>query len=294
MAEQQFSISGHAFTAPKIEPALYLVSTPIGNLKDISVRALETLAGADLVLCEDTRTSAKLLNAYGIKTQKASLHEHNEIGQAQKIVDEVSAGKAICLISDAGTPLISDPGFPLVRVAAQEGIPVIAIPGASAVLSALAVSGLPTDSFSFFGFLPPKQLARITRLNELKTHQPTLVFYESPKRTSATLAAMAEVFGPDRQVVVARELTKRFETLYRGTAGELADQFAGEAVKGEVVILVAGASKQAEIDPDEWRKVLKSLMEEMPLRGAVDKVAADFDLKRKQVYQVALELKDEQ
>jgi len=292
MAEQQFLISGRAFTAPKIEPALYLVSTPIGNLKDISVRALETLAGADLVLCEDTRTSAKLLNAYGIKTQKASLHEHNEVGQAQNIVDEVSAGKAICLISDAGTPLISDPGFPLVRMAAEKGINIIAIPGASAVLSALAVSGLPTDSFSFFGFLPPKQLARIKRLNDLKTHQPTLVFYESPKRTSATLTALAEVFGPDRQVVVARELTKRFETLYRGTAGELADLFAGEAVKGEVVILVAGAGKQVEIDPDEWHKVLKSLMEEMPLRGAVDKVAADFDLKRKQVYQTALELKD--
>ena len=292
MAEHQFLISGHAFVAPKLEPALYLVSTPIGNLKDISVRALETLAGAELILCEDTRTSAKLLNAYGIKTQKASLHEHNEMAQAQNIVDEVKSGKAICLISDAGTPLISDPGFPLVRMAAEEAISIIAIPGASAVLSALAVSGLPTDSFSFFGFLPPKQAARISRLEELKTHQPTLVFYESPKRTNATLSALAQVFGSDRQVVVARELTKRFETLYRGTAGELADEFAGETVKGEVVILVAGASKVAQVDPDQWRAVLKTLMEEMPLRGAVDKVAADFDLKRKQVYQIALELKN--
>jgi len=293
MADHQFIISGHAFEAPKLEPALYLVSTPIGNLKDITIRALETLAGAELILCEDTRTSAKLLNAYGIKTQKASLHEHNEAAQAQNIVDEVIAGKSICLISDAGTPLISDPGFPLVRVAAQRNISVIAIPGASAVLSALAISGLPTDSFSFFGFLPPKQVARIKRLEELKTHQPTFVFYESPKRTSAALAAIAQVFGQDRQVVVARELTKRFETLYRGNAGELAAEFESTTVKGEVVILVAGADKSEQIDPDEWRAVLKSLMEELPLRGAVDKVAADFDLKRKQVYQMALELKND-
>lgn len=292
MAEHQFLISGHAFTAPKLEPALYLVSTPIGNLKDISVRALETLAGADLILCEDTRTSAKLLNAYGIRTQKASLHEHNESAQAQNIVDEVITGKAICLISDAGTPLISDPGFPLVRLAAEKAISVIAIPGASAVLGALAVSGLPTDSFSFFGFLPPKQVARASRLEELRTHQPTMVFYESPKRTSATLGAIAKSFGQDRLVVVARELTKRFETLYRGTAGELAEQFSGETVKGEVVILVAGARKMEQVDPNEWRAVLKTLMDEMPLRGAVDKVAADFDLKRKQVYQIALEFKD--
>ncbi|GLQ16897.1 16S rRNA (cytidine(1402)-2'-O)-methyltransferase [Maritalea porphyrae] len=293
MAEQQFIISGHAFTCPKLAPALYLVSTPIGNLKDISIRALETLAGSDLVLCEDTRTSAKLLNAYGIKTQKASLHEHNETAQAQNIVDEVIAGKAICLISDAGTPLISDPGFPLVRVAAEKDIPIIAIPGASAVLSALAVSGLPTDSFCFYGFLPPKQQARLSRLDELKDQTATLVFYESPKRTAATLSAVAEVFGATRQIVVARELTKRFETLYRGTAGELATQFEGENVKGEVVILSAGADKTAAIDPGEWRDALRELMDELPLRGAVDKIAADFGLKRKQVYQTALELKNE-
>ena len=261
-------------------------------LKDISIRALETLAGADLILCEDTRTSAKLLNAYGIKTQKASLHEHNEVAQAQNITNEVLAGKAICLISDAGTPLISDPGFPLVRVAAENGVSIIAIPGASAVLAALAVSGLPTDSFSFFGFLPVKKQARLNRLSDLKTHLPTMVFYESPKRTSATLSAMAEALGPDRQVVVARELTKRFETLYRGTAGDLAAQFHGETVKGEVVILVAGANKAAQINPDEWRDALKILMQELPFRGAVDKIAADFELKRKQVYQAALELKD--
>ncbi|MGJ8528683.1 16S rRNA (cytidine(1402)-2'-O)-methyltransferase [Maritalea sp.] len=292
MAAQQFLISGQAFNAPKLDAALYLVSTPIGNLKDISIRGLETLAGADLILCEDTRTSSKLLNAYGIQTQKTSLHEHNEVAQAQNIVNEVVSGKSICLISDAGTPLISDPGFPLVRLAAQAGIPIFAIPGASAVLGALAVSGLPTDSFSFFGFLPAKQQARLSRLGDLKSHEMTMVFYESPKRTAATLAAIGEAYGADRQVVVARELTKRFETLYRGTAQELAAQFDGQAVKGEVVILVAGAQRQAQADPDEWKNALVALMEELPLRGAVDKIAADFDLKRKQVYQAALELRD--
>jgi len=292
MADRQFLISGHALAASPLEAGLYLVSTPIGNLKDISIRALETLAGADLILCEDTRTSSKLLNAYGIKTNKASLHEHNELKQAQSIVKEVKDGKAICLISDAGTPLISDPGFPLVRLAAEQEIAIIAIPGASAVLSALAVSGLPTDSFSFFGFLPPKQVARLTRLKELSTHRETLVFYESPKRTAATLTALSEAFGADRPVVVAREITKRFETLYRGTADELATQFDGETVKGEVVIVVGGAAEAVQVDPDQWQKQLLDLMQEMPLRGAVDQVAADFSLKRKLVYQKALELRD--
>lgn len=292
MAAQQYLVSGQAFNAPPLDAALYLVSTPIGNLKDISIRALETLAGADLILCEDTRTSSKLLNAYGIQTRKTSLHEHNEVAQAQNIVNEVADGKSICLISDAGTPLISDPGFPLVRLAAQAGIPIFPIPGASAVLGALAVSGLPTDSFSFFGFLPAKQQARLSRLDELKTHEQTMIFYESPKRTAATLSAIGAACGADRQVVVARELTKRFETLYRGTAEELATEFEGQVVKGEVVILVAGAARQAQANPDEWKKALVALMEELPLRGAVDKIAADFDLKRKQVYQAALELRD--
>ena len=292
MAAGQYFISGKVFDAPALPPALYVVSTPIGNLKDITLRALETLAGADLILCEDTRTSAKLLNAYGIKTPKTALHEHNEVASAQNYVDEIKAGRSICLISDAGTPLISDPGFPLVRVAAEENISVFAIPGASALLGGLAVSGLPTDSFSFFGFLPPKQQARAKRLEELAAKTETLVFYESPKRIAATLAAVAEVMGGDRKVVVARELTKKFETLYRGAASEMATDFDEMAVKGEIVLMVAGADQQAIADPDAWRGALKELLTELPLRGAVDQIASDFGLKRKQVYQAALEMRD--
>ena len=292
MAAGQYFISGKVFDAPALPPALYVVSTPIGNLKDITLRALETLAGADLILCEDTRTSAKLLNAYGIKTPKTALHEHNEVASAQNYVDEIKSGRAICLISDAGTPLISDPGFPLVRVAAEENISVFAIPGASALLGGLAVSGLPTDSFSFFGFLPPKQQARAKRLEELAAKTETLVFYESPKRIAATLAAAAAAMGGDRKVVVARELTKKFETLYRGAASEMATDFNEMAVKGEIVLMVAGADQQAIADPDAWRGALKELLTEMPLRGAVDQIASDFGLKRKQVYQAALEMRD--
>ena len=262
MAAGQYFISGKVFDATALPPALYVVSTPIGNLKDITLRALETLAGADLILCEDTRTSAKLLNAYGIKTPKTALHEHNEVASAQNYVDEIKAGRAICLISDAGTPLISDPGFPLVRIAAEENILVFAIPGASALLGGLAVSGLPTDSFSFFGFLPPKQQARAKRLEELADKTETLVFYESPKRIAATLAAVAAVMGGDRKVVVARELTKKFETLYRGAACEMATDFDEMAVKGEIVLMVAGADQQAIADPDAWRGALKELLTE--------------------------------
>lgn len=290
MADRHYLIAGQKLIAPPLPPALYLVSTPIGNLKDISLRALETLAVADLIFCEDTRTSAKLLNHYGISSKRAALHEHNESAQAQHIVDDVKGGKVICLISDAGTPLLSDPGFPLVRLATQNEIDVFAIPGASALLSALTVSGLPTDSFGFYGFLPPKQKARLDRLSALKNLRNTLVFYESPKRTAAALKAIAEALGETRQVVVARELTKRFETLYRGTASELADQFAEMEVKGEVVLVVEGAKEQV-LDDDVWQEALKKALEEAPLRSAVDEIAQSFGLNRKKVYQTALSLK---
>jgi len=289
--DRRYFIGEHGMNAPKTPPGLYIVATPIGNLKDITLRALDILAGADLILCEDTRTSAKLLSAFGIKTPRKALHEHNESQMAHHIVQQVQTGQAVALISDAGTPLLSDPGFPLVREAAQSDIDVIALPGASALLAGLAVAGLPTDQFSFLGFLPPKQMARKDRLKELVARPETLVFYESPKRVGACLAAMAEVFGGNRQAVVAREITKKFETLYRGSLAELAAQFAEQNVKGELVILVDGASAEAPPDEDEWQKILADRLEEMPLRSAVDEVAQGFGLKRKQVYQAALELK---
>lgn len=289
--DRRYFIGEHGMNASKVPPGLYIVATPIGNLKDITLRALEILAGADLILCEDTRTSAKLLSAFGIKTPRKALHEHNESQMATHFVQQVKEGAAIALISDAGTPLLSDPGFPLVREAAKSDIDVVALPGASALLAGLAVAGLPTDQFSFLGFLPPKQMARKERLKELMARSETLVFYESPKRVAACLEAMAEIFGADRQAVVAREITKKFETLYRGSLGELAAQFAGQSVKGELVILVEGAQMASVPDQDEWQDALAERLKELPLRSAVDEVAQGFGLKRKQVYQAALELK---
>ncbi|MDB5615272.1 MAG: rsmI, partial [Devosia sp.] len=189
-----YFIAGHTFTAPPLAPGLYVVATPIGNLRDITIRALETLAAASAILCEDTRMSARLLDHYGIKGRRIALHEHNERAKADDIVNRVAAGAAIALISDAGTPLLSDPGFPLIRALAEAGQPVFAIPGASALLSALVVAGLPTDAFAFHGFLPPKAGARTNALKALTDSRETLVFYESPRRLDDTLAAMAELW----------------------------------------------------------------------------------------------------
>jgi len=286
-----YFIGGASFAAPPLAQGLYVVSTPIGNLRDITIRALETLAAADQVLCEDTRMSARLLDHYGIRTPRKALHEHNERARAEGIAAEVAAGKAIALISDAGTPLLSDPGFPLVRALREADLPVFAIPGPSALLSALAVAGLPTDAFSFIGFLPTKAGARGKALAALAGRTETLVFYESPRRLDDALAAMAGHLGADRQAAVALELTKRFERVNRGALGELAAHFAGEETKGEAVIVVAGAEEPAMPAEADWLAALETALADQPLRGAVDEVAARFGLKRKEVYDAALALK---
>jgi len=286
-----YFIGGASFAAPPLAQGLYVVSTPIGNLRDITIRALETLAAADQVLCEDTRMSARLLDHYGIRTPRKALHEHNERARAEGIAAEVAAGKAIALISDAGTPLLSDPGFPLVRALREADLPVFAIPGPSALLSALAVAGLPTDAFSFIGFLPTKAGARGKALAALAGRTETLVFYESPRRLDDALAAMAGHLGADRQAAVALELTKRFERVNRGALGELAAHFAGEETKGEAVIVVAGAEEPATPAEADWLAALEIALADQPLRGAVDEVAARFGLKRKEVYDAALALK---
>ncbi|MBI4045497.1 MAG: 16S rRNA (cytidine(1402)-2'-O)-methyltransferase [Devosia nanyangense] len=285
-----YFIGGASFAAPPLAQGLYVVSTPIGNLRDITIRALETLAAADQVLCEDTRMSARLLDHYGIRTPRKALHEHNERARAEGIAAEVAAGKAIALISDAGTPLLSDPGFPLVRALREADLPVFAIPGPSALLSALAVAGLPTDAFSFIGFLPTKAGARGKALAALAGRTETLVFYESPRRLDDALAAMAGHLGADRQAAVALELTKRFERVNRGALGELAAHFAGEETKGEAVIVVAGAEEPATPAEADWLAALEIALADQPLRGAVDEVAARFGLKRKEVYDAALAL----
>jgi 16S rRNA (cytidine1402-2'-O)-methyltransferase len=287
-----YFIAGTPFPAPPLAAGLYVVATPIGNLRDITIRALETLAAVEIVLCEDTRTSAKLLDHYGIKAKRVAFHDHNERGKTDEIASRIAAGAAIALISDAGTPLLSDPGFPLIRTLAEQNLPVFPIPGASALLSALVVAGLPTDAFAFHGFLPPKAGARANALKKYADSRETLVFYESPRRLADTLAAMAEAFGP-RLASVSLELTKRFERTHRGTLPELAVFFTGEETKGEAVIAVAGASEPS-LSIEDWQSALREAMQDQPLRAAVDDVAARFGLKRKEVYDAALALKNTQ
>ena len=288
-----YFIAGHSYPAPPLAPGLYVVATPIGNLRDITIRALETLAAAEAVLCEDTRMSARLLDHYGIRARRVALHEHNERAKADDIVNRIAAGQAIALISDAGTPLLSDPGFPLIRALAEANLPVFPIPGASALLSALVVAGLPTDAFAFHGFLPSKAGARVNALKALTDSRETLVFYESPRRLDDTLAAMAELWG-DRQAAVALELTKRFERVHRGTLPDLAAEFADTETKGEAVIVVAGASAPSAPDAADWQADLVAGMADQPLRAVVDAVTEKYGLKRKEVYDAALALRDQE
>ncbi|HEV7291937.1 MAG TPA: 16S rRNA (cytidine(1402)-2'-O)-methyltransferase [Devosia sp.] len=286
----RYFISGHQFEAPSLAPGLYVVATPIGNLRDITLRALETLAAAGTILCEDTRQSARLLDHYGIKGRRVALHQHNERDKAGDIVERIARGETIALISDAGTPLLSDPGFPVIRALAEAGLPVFPIPGASALLSALVIAGLPTDAFAFHGFLPPKAGARVNALERLRDSRETLVFYESPRRLDGTLAAMADVWG-ERQAVVALELTKRFERVHRGTLAELVPIFADSETKGEAVIVVSGAAAPSAPAAEDWQAALEQAMLDQPLRAAVDEVSGRFGLKRKEVYDAALALK---
>lgn len=292
-APARYLIAGTPFEAPPLAPGLYVVSTPIGNLRDITLRALETLASADVVLCEDTRTSGKLLDHYGIKTPRKPLHEHNERQRLEAVLADLARGARLALISDAGTPLLSDPGFPLVRAARAAGAAVFGVPGPSALLAALAVAGLPTDRFTFIGFLPPKAGARAHAIAPLAARPETLVFYESPRRLADSLAALAAGLGADRAAAVALELTKRFERVSPGPLAELAARFAAEETRGEAVILVAGAPPGAAVAAGDWQAALAAAMASQPLRAAVDEIAVRFGLKRKDVYDAALARKAE-
>lgn len=290
----RYFIAGTGFEAAALAPGLHVVSTPIGNLGDITLRALATLAAADLVLCEDTRTSARLLDHFGIRTPRQALHEHNERARLEPLLRQLQQGARLALISDAGTPLLSDPGFPLVRAARAAGIDVFAVPGPSALLAALAIAGLPTDSFSFHGFLPARAGARSRAIAALRDRPETLAFYELPRRLAATLAALAEALGPAREAAVALELTKRFERLSRGTLEALAGQYAAEPTRGEAVVLVAGAAAPAGAAPEDWQAALAAELQRQPLRAAVDSIAERFGVKRKAVYEAALALRDRQ
>ncbi|MGH8397762.1 MAG: 16S rRNA (cytidine(1402)-2'-O)-methyltransferase [Gammaproteobacteria bacterium] len=269
---------------------LYVVATPIGNLNDLSPRAQRTLTEANLIAAEDTRHSTVLLKHFGIRTAMLSLHDHNEAERTPGLIEKLLAGESVALISDAGTPLISDPGFELVRAARAAGIRVIPVPGACAMIAALSASGLPTDRFAFEGFLPQKASARQTRLEKLIFETRTLIFYESVHRLKESLADMAQLFGAERHAVLARELTKLHETILDGTLAELLAWASSDdyAVKGEVVLLVAGA---AALDcPKDVDSVLTILLEELPVKQAAALTAKLTGQKRNAVYQRALEI----
>ncbi len=287
-----FTAFGIAAEAESLSPGLYLVATPIGNLKDITFRALNVLAAADAILAEDTRVTKTLLAHYGITTPLVAYHEHSNDAVRERMVNRLKDGQALALVSDAGTPLVSDPGYKLVETAIAEGLSIVPIPGPSSILSALVVSGLPTDRFFFEGFLPPKSAARRTRLKEIATIPGTLMLFEAPHRLPDMLADAASVLGP-RPAVMARELTKLFETVRRGTLETLAAEFAEEGPpKGEIVVLIGQMTDGAL--PEDADEVLDNgLLEAMgthSIKDAAALVAAKTGRPKREVYARAIEL----
>ena len=270
---------------------LYIVATPIGNLGDISARALDTLKGADLIACEDTRVTGVLLQRFSISTPMTPYHDHNADRVRPQIIARLQAGEAVALVSDAGTPLISDPGYKLVRECAALGIATIPLPGPSALLAALTVAALPTDQVMFAGFLPAKSGVRRDTLMSLKTLRATLVFYEAPPRLAESLADMTAVLGP-REAAVCRELTKLHEEIRRGTLQNLAEAYANEPTpKGEVVVVVAGAAAdQGVVDDAALDEALISALKTMSVRDAAAAVAEALNQPRRTIYARALEL----
>ena len=276
----------------QLAPGLYLVATPIGNARDITLRALDVLAGADILAAEDTRNTRRLLEIRGVRRagRIQPYHDHNGPVQRPRLMAALAEGRSVALVSDAGTPLVADPGYRLVEEAIAAGHPVTAVPGASALLAALAVAGLPTDRFLFAGFPPPRSAARRRSFGELADVPATLVFYKSPRRLEACLADMAAVFGAGRSAAVCRELTKRFEETRRGSLDALAAEYAGaSAPKGEIVILV-GPPVAAEASVDTLDAALAAALDGQSVRDAAAEVALSLGLPRRQVYARALEL----
>lgn len=288
--ERRYRIGTHDIEARPLEPGLYLVATPIGNLGDITLRALETLAGADIISCEDTRVSRVLLDRYGILTRPYAYHEHNADRAGPKLISALQTGRSVALISDAGTPLISDPGYRLTETAIAAGLKVIPVPGASAPLAALVASGLPNDAFLFAGFLPSKDKARRERFARFAATGATLLFFESPNRLAAALRSAADVFGPKHPAAVCRELTKAYEEVRRGALGELAAQYEGENVRGEIVLVIGPGSAPAPEEHDVER-LLAGLAAELPAGKAATEAARLTGLPRKDLYSRLLAMK---
>jgi 16S rRNA (cytidine1402-2'-O)-methyltransferase len=289
--ERGFMLEGRTVTAPPLAPGLHVVATPIGNLGDITLRALRVLAAADFILCEDTRVTVKLTRHFGIGAPLRPYHDHNAARVRPAIVEALRRGAAVALVSDAGTPLVSDPGFKLVEAAIAEGVPVEAVPGPSAALAALTVSGLPSDRFLFAGFLPSRAGARRETLAALAAVPASLIFYESPKRLVASLQAMAETLG-DRPAAVARELTKLHEEIRRGRLNALAVEHAAEQPpRGEIVVVVGPPEPDVTPAGDELDALLIEALASAPVKQAAGVVAAATGLPRRELYARALALK---
>ncbi len=271
---------------------LYIVATPIGNRDDITVRALNTLKTVDLILAEDTRHSIQLLTSLGIKNNLSSLHAHNEGDKSKQIIDQLLAGKTVALISDAGTPLISDPGYPLVKLARQNHVAVVPIPGPSALITALCAAGVPCDSFLFLGFLPAKQQARKTKLEELKDEPHTLIFYESTHRIIDCLNDLIETYGELCEVVLAKELTKTFERFESGAVVKVKEWLLADPghVKGEFVLIIPPRAAAESLLPNE--EILKVLLQELPLKQAVSIACKLTQGNKNELYESALRLKN--
>jgi 16S rRNA (cytidine1402-2'-O)-methyltransferase len=280
---------GTPMDAPKAKPGLYLVATPIGNLGDVTLRALEVLAGADVIACEDTRVTRKLVDRFGITTPLTPYHDHNAATARPRLLTRLAAGEAVALVSDAGTPLISDPGYRLVREVQDAGLPVIAVPGASSVLTALSVAGLPTDRFFFEGFLPPRQAARQKRIAALAPIPASLVLFESGPRIAEALADLAMGLG-GRPAAVCRELTKLHEEVRRGTLIDLARDYAQDAeTRGEFVVVVSPPPDE-EAAPADVDDLLRRALARVSVKDAVGEVALATGKPKREVYQRALEL----
>ena len=271
---------------------LFVVATPIGHLDDMTFRAIDILKSVSIVAAEDTRQSAQLFKHYNISTQLTACHDHNESNKIEQLVQKLLAGDDIALISDAGTPLISDPGFKLVRAAQEHGIKVVPVPGACAAIAALSAVGLPSDRFSFEGFLPSKASQRISQLEKLKNETQTLIFYEAPHRILECVKNMAEVFGEDRPVGFAREITKTFETIKKMTLKDLVSFIENDhnQEKGEIVLVVGGAPEKTDLEQEKLDELLKRLLQDLSVKAASQLAADLIGVKKKVAYQRALEL----
>ena len=289
----RYTLGGQPNDVARLAPGLHIVATPIGNLGDVTLRSLEALAGADLIACEDTRVTRKLLDRYAIARPLTPYHEHNAAQARPMLLRRLAEGAAIALVSDAGTPLISDPGYKLVRAAQDAGHVVTTLPGASAVMAALTVAGLPTDQFLFAGFLPPKETARRARIAELARIPATLVLFESGPRLGAALADLAAGLGGQREVALCRELTKLHEEIRRSDLAALADAYADNSPRGEIVLVIAPPQALQRVSAAETETLLRQALRRVSLKDAVGEVADATGLPRREVYQRALALAKE-